>query len=180
MRSGEILGLQLSDIHKSKISIKRSISRGVVFIPKTAKSVRKIPLFNVLKPYVDAQVQIARKQKSFYLFSNDRKHLYDVESIRGKKPYGAWAKLLTELGISYRKIYSTRHTFITAMLKFGKLSVLEITQIVGHTNSKMIIENYARYIKGEHLKISSSFNPFQSSGDTDGDIRGDTAKTLIS
>jgi integrase len=60
------------------------------------------------------------------------------------------------------------------MLKSEKLSVLEIAQIVGHTNSKMIIENYARYIKGEHLKISSSFNPLQINGDS----RGDTKKTL--
>jgi integrase len=64
------------------------------------------------------------------------------------------------------------------MLKSEKLSILEIAQIVEHTNSKMIIENYARYIKGEHLKISSSFNPFQINGDTRGDSRGDTKKTL--
>lgn len=80
---------------------------------------------------------------------------------------------MSELDISYRKVYNTRHTFITAMLKSGALSVLEIAQIVGHTNSKMILENYARFIKGEHLKIRSSFNPF-----LDGDIRGDIKKAL--
>jgi len=180
MRSGEILGLQLSDIYESKISIRRSISKGVVSTPKTVKSIREVPLFDVLKPYVDEQVQIARKQKSFYLFSNNRKHLYGVDSIRGKKPYGAWAKLLSDLDIPYRKIYNTRHTFITAMLKSGELSVLEIAQIVGHTNTKMILENYARFIRGEHLKISRSFDPFKSRGDMDGDIRGDTDKMQLS
>jgi len=55
---------------------------------------------------------------------------------------------LSDLDIQYRKIYNTRHTFITAILKSEKLSALEIAQIVGHTNPKMIIENYARYIKG--------------------------------
>ncbi len=179
MRSGEIIGLQFSDIHESKISIRRSISKGVVSTPKTAKSVREVPLFDVLKPYVDNQIQIARKQKSFYLFSSEGKHLYGSDSIRGKKPYGAWAKLLSELDIPYRKIYNTRHTFITAMLKSGELSVLEIAQIVGHTNTKMILENYARFIKGEHLKISRSFDPFKRRGDTDGDICGDTEKKLI-
>lgn len=169
MRSGEILGLQLSDIETHSILVKRSISRGIVSTPKTAKSIREVPLFDVLRPYLKDQIQTAREQKSIYLFSNEGKHLYSVDSIRGKKPYGAWAKVLSELDISYRKVYNTRHTFITAMLKSGALSVLEIAQIVGHTNSKMILENYARFIKGEHLKIRSSFNPF-----LDGDIRGDT------
>lgn len=170
MRSGEILGLQLSDIYDKRITVKRSISRGVVSTPKTAKSIREVPLFDVLRPYLNEQVQTARKLKSIYLFSNEGKHLYSVDTIRGKKPYGVWAKLLSDLEIPYRKIYNTRHTFITAMLKSGELSVLEIAQIVGHTNSKMILENYARFIKGEHLKIRSSFNPFFD-GDMGGDIR---------
>lgn len=178
MRSGEILGLQLSDIHKSKITIKRSVSKGKVSTPKTAKSIREVPLFDVLKPYLNSQIQTAREKKSFFLFLNGNKPLYGVDVIRGKKPYGVWAKLLHHLDIPYRKIYNTRHTFITAMLKSEKLSVLEIAQIVGHTNSKMIIENYARFIKGEHLKISHTFNPFQTNGDTRGDSRGDTKKTL--
>ena len=47
-------------------------------------------------------------------------------------------------------------------------------RLTGHTNTKMILENYARFIKGEHLKISRSFDPFKSRGDIGGDIRGDT------
>ena len=41
----------------------------------------------------------------------------------------------------------------------------------------MILENYARFIKGEHLKIKRSFNPFQNDGVTHGDIHGDIAQT---
>ena len=166
MRSGEIPGLKLSEIHESKLIIKRSVSKGKVSIPKTANCIREVPLFDVLIPYLRNQIQTAREKKSFFLFSNGTKPLYGVDIIRGKKPYGVWAKLLSDLDIPYRKIYNTRHTFITAMLKSEKLSVLEIAQIVGHTNSKMIIENYARYIMGEHLKISHTFNPFKTNGDT--------------
>ena len=57
------------------------------------------------------------------------------------------------------------------MLKSGELSVLEIAQIVGHTNSKMILENYARFIKGEHMKIRRSFNPLENGGDMHGDTK---------
>lgn len=175
MRSGEILSLQLSDIYKDSISVKRSVSKGSVSTPKTIRSIRDVPLFDVLRPYLKEQVQIAKSQKSIFLFSKNGKHLYGVDTIRGSKKYGTWSKLLNDLDIEYRKIYNTRHTFITAMLKSGQLSVLEIAQIVGHTNTKMILENYARYIEGEHLKIKRSFNPFQNGGVTHGDIRGDTA-----
>jgi len=47
-------------------------------------------------------------------------------SLEEKKPYGQWHKLLEALDISYKRIYNTRHTFITAMLKSGELSVMEI------------------------------------------------------
>jgi len=177
MRSGEILGLQVSDIDFASniISVRRSISKGIISTPKTKNSVRDVPLFNVLKPYIESQIHLARKDRSLFLFSKNGEHLYSVDSIRGKKPYGAWYKLLKELNIPYRKIYNTRHTFITAMLKTGQLSVLEIAQIVGHTNSKMIFKNYARFIRGEHLKISSNFDPFGR-----GDTLGDTYRFNVS
>ncbi|HID19920.1 MAG TPA: hypothetical protein EYP28_03130 [Methanophagales archaeon] len=49
---GEILGLQVSDIDFTSniISVRRSISRGIVSAPKTENSARDVPLFNVLKP----------------------------------------------------------------------------------------------------------------------------------
>jgi len=37
---------------------------------------------------------------------------------------------------------------------------LDIAQIVGHTNTEMIVRNYAKYIKGEHLKVSRNLNIF--------------------
>ena len=174
MRSGEVLGLQLSDISDDTIEVKRSISKGIVSSTKTQK-VRTVPLFDVLKPYINDQISIARQHKSIWLFSKENgKHLYGVDNIRGHAPYGPWYRLLEEVGIRYRKIYNTRHTFITAMLKSGQLSVLEIAHIVGHTNSKMILERYAKHIKGEHLKINKSFDPFKNGVTKRGDTRGDT------
>ena len=62
------------------------------------------------------------------------------------------------------------------MLKSGQLSVLEIAQMVGHTNTKMILERYAKFIKGEHLKIQRDFDPFKNGVTTLGDTRGDTLR----
>ncbi|AKG21291.1 site-specific integrase [Calothrix sp. 336/3] len=63
----------------------------------------------------------------------------------------AWHKVLERIGVEYRKLYQTRHTFITAaletpiMMSDGKMRFLEakdIAKLVG-TSAKMIYEHYA-------------------------------------
>ena len=69
-------------------------------------------------------------------------------------------KLLEECNLAYRKPYATRHTYIVTMLKNSNLSILQIAQIVGHTTTQMIIQNYGKYIKGEHLKLDRNLKLF--------------------
>jgi len=161
MRAGEILGLQISDIEDDTISVKRGLSKGKVSTPKTKSSVRRVPMFDVLRPYIKEQMQKSIKAKSIWLFQNEGKHVYGVATIRGKKETGVWARVLRELRLNYIPIKNTRHTFIVAMLKSDVFSMLEVAQTVGHTNTTMIMKHYARYIEGEQLKISRKFNPFE-------------------
>lgn len=42
----------------------------------------------------------------------------------------------------------------------SSLSILEIAQIVGHTTTQMIVQNYGKYIKGEHLRIDRNLKLF--------------------
>ncbi len=73
-----------------------------------------------------------------------------------------WKELLKECKIEYRKIYSTRHTFIVSMLKHNNLSILEVAQLGGHTSTQMIVQNYGKFIKGEHLKIDRKIQLFST------------------
>lgn len=82
-----------------------------------------------------------------------------------------WKSLLKECDIAHRILYSSRHTFISTSLKIGSLSMLDIAQIVGHSNTEMIIRNYAKFIKGEHLKISRSISLFTDKITDSGAIR---------
>ena len=163
MRSGEILGLQIGDIdlNNEVISVSRSVSRGKVSTPKTANSFRNIQIFDLLKPYLLDQIKKAIEDNSLFLFSRNGKFIPSIDYVRGKRAYGQWTKLLESLNIPYRKIYNTRHTFITSMLKTGRLSALEIAQMVGYANTKIIFQNYARYIKDEHLKIDKKFDLYE-------------------
>ena len=153
MRTGEILGLQYSDIDfdKKVIYVSRTIGEGKISTPKTRKSIREVPILDDLLPY------LKKPANSLWLFS--RKDGTRLGRF-GENRYREWHKLLDACKIAYRKPYATRHTFIVSMLKHSNLSILEIAQTVGHANSQMIIRNYARYIKGEHLKISRDLKLF--------------------
>jgi integrase len=152
MRSGEVLGLMHTDICIDTISIKRSISKGIISTPKTLGSVRDIPMFEDAKPFIEDQM---RRSDSLYLFDYGKEHLVGVDFFKRR-----WKNLIQKSGIEYRKLYSTRHTFITAMLNSGKFKIMDIAAIVGHTSPQMIMTNYAGFITEDHLKIDTTFNLF--------------------
>ena len=154
LRTGEVLALMHSDINLSDktIEVSRALSEGKISTPKTLKSFRTVPVFDELVPYLKEV-----KYKSLYLFSKNNGTTYKQMAGHHKR---AWQQLLKDCNINYRKIYATRHTFIVNMLKHSDLSIMDIAQIVGHTTTQMIIQNYAKYIKGEHLKIDRGLNLF--------------------
>jgi integrase len=153
MRTGEILGLMYSDIDfdKKVIYVKRSISEGKVTTPKTRSSIREVPILDDLLPY------LKKPARSLWIFSRqDGTRLGRF----GENRYREWHTLLDTCHLKYRKPYTTRHTFIVSMLKYSDLSVMEIAQIVGHTTTQMIIQNYAKYIKGEQLRLDRKLKLF--------------------
>ena len=156
MRSGEILGLMHHDITEDTISIKRSISKGKITTPKTQGSIRTIPMFERVRPFIEDQM---KQSKSLYLFDYDGHFISDISVFRKRK----WHKLLEDLTIEYRKIYYTRHTFITAMLNSNQYKLLTIAKIVGHSSIETLIENYAGFIKDDHLKINVEMDIFRES-----------------
>jgi integrase len=155
MRTGEVLGLMHGDIDFDTMTIKvvRSVTKGKCTTPKTESGVRRVPIFSHLVPYLKEQM---RGGNSLYLFSCvDGKHLYGASSLKRH-----WRRVCTKADVEYRKVYTTRHTFITSMLKSGKITILELAQMVGHSNTEPIMKNYAMFIEGEHLKINRDFSPF--------------------
>ena len=153
MRGGEILGLMWSDIdfESRTISVRRSITEGKITTPKTHKSIRTVPILDDLLPY------LKKPKHSLWLFgAKDGSVVRNFNGTRKRQ----WRMLLEACEIPYRKLYATRHTFIVSMLKYTDLSILEVAQIVGHTTTQMIVQNYGKYIKGEHLKIDRSVKLF--------------------
>lgn len=155
-RTGEILALHWNDIDLDRgiIKITKSLRNGIISTPKTESSIRDVPIFEQLR---EELIKHRNRSKTIYLFSNPHtgNMFYKTAKLA---PF--WRDLLKKCNIPYRILYSTRHTFISTMLSSGELSMLDIAQIVGHTNTEMIVRNYAKYIRGEHLKINRKMNIF--------------------
>jgi len=158
MRTGETMALMHKDIdfENKIIKVRRGITAGKVQTPKTGHSIRDVPMFDIVVPYLKDQLSIS---KNLFIFTtNKNTHFHDARGISFRR----WKKLLNELGLKYRRLYTTRHTFITASLQSGKLLIMDIAKIVGHSDSQMIMTNYARFIDGEQLKIDRRIDVFGS------------------
>ncbi len=153
LRTGEILALRVEDIdfENKIINVRRAISGGRISTTKTKKSIRRVPIFDSLLPYLN---NLPSEGFLFHTQSGDH-----YSALPGHEQRN-WVKLLKKNNLEYRKIYSTRHTFIVSMLQNSDLSILDVAQLAGHKNTKMIVNNYAMFIKNEHLKISRELDIF--------------------
>lgn len=182
-RPGELLALKVQDIDfiNNTISITKQYTKGKLKNSlKTSGSKRVIPLFAPAMPYFQNLIEDARDKKSFHLFSKDSDNtkLYSIDNIRGTKSYGVYSKLLEKCNIEYRKIYQTRHTFIVNMLNTQHVKITDIAQIVGHSSTQMIMTVYAKFIKGEQLKINRNIDIFNQV-DTLVDSRHNSSNLII-
>ena len=115
------------------------------------EELQTVPILSDLMPYLENLL------KTKWLFPKKNGNLY--ARVPGQKKE-EWKLLLQDCDIKYRKLYATRHTFIVSMLKHSNLSILEIAQMAGHSSTQMIIQNYGKFIKGEHLKIDREIKLF--------------------
>lgn len=127
VRTGEALALQSKDFGEFSVKIERSLSRGVLTTPKTGNS-RRVEIVEDLKKYLKGV-----EEKNGFLFKFDRNNLRNR----------VWAKTLRKIGLEYRDMYHTRHTFATMMLKRG-YDILWVANQMGD-NPQTVWSNYAKY-----------------------------------
>ncbi|MDR2100744.1 MAG: site-specific integrase [Campylobacteraceae bacterium] len=152
MRTGEILALHTRDIDldNSIIHVNKTRGKFGVSTPKTISSIRDIPTFKPLKIIL---IDYLKTHDNEYLFVNQYSNPFNSSkniNLRYFRP------LLKLCGLSYRRLYETRHTFATNMLESGKFSVNEIARFMGHSNTQMIFNRYTAYIESEKRKNKNS------------------------
>ncbi len=143
MRTGEIIGLKWKDVDWDEriIKVLRSRRQGMETKPKTKSSIREVDILNALLPYL--------KKHQSYCGTNT----YIFETYMGQ-PFNTcdkisshyWKPTLKRLDISYRNLYQMRHSFASLMISSGE-DILWVSNMLGHKDSSMTLEVYAKYVK---------------------------------
>ncbi|QCI27614.1 tyrosine-type recombinase/integrase [Caminibacter pacificus] len=160
MRPGEIIALTISDINLKEmyINVNKRIRKGEIDTPKTKNSLRKVPIFQNLKPYLEELIKKAKENKTFNLFTTKTgKRYYSSDKLH---PH--WYDLLQKCNIEKRVMYNTRHTFATLAIKRG-VPIFNVSQILGHRNTQETLETYAKFINNEHLQLDRNLELFTDS-----------------
>ena len=152
MRSGELIGLKWSDVNfeKQEIQVQRAIRMGTISTPKTKSSIRTVDILDNLLPYLKEQYKLTGDKNSYIFLNENDEHYYDIKRIRNTK----WRNLLKECDIEFRTIYQMRHTFATIMIENNE-DILWVSNMLGHSDSSMTLQMYAKYRKREDIKRAS-------------------------
>ena len=146
MRTGEILALKKEniDFNKRLIYVKLSRSKFGENSPKTAGSIRQVPIVDAL--YYDLEKYVLFHVFRSYLFVNQYCEPYNTD-FSFTRYY--WKPLLKFLGIPYRKLYVMRHTYATNVLKNTDISPYELSRLLGHSSTEMVFNRYVKFIENQ-------------------------------
>lgn len=153
MRTGEILALKISqiDLQNKIININSTRSRFGETSTKTEFSIRQIPIINSLLPYLDNFIK--SHKNNFYLIEKNNQPLRDTSEFSKE-----FKILLKNLNIPYRRLYNMRHSYATNLLYKNLVSPLELSQLLGHSTTKMVYDVYVNYVKNRFDNFNFGMN----------------------
>ena len=155
MRPGELIALQWNDIDFTKkvIKLKRSKSKSVIKEDTTTKNHNRII---IVADYVLNMLQELKTiSKSEWIFVSRLGQPYsDSKAILNRH----FKPLLQKIGVQFRNLKATRHTFISIMRNSGA-DVEFVLEMVGH--SKAVSDSFYYTASVTDQKISVVNNCFQ-------------------
>jgi integrase len=141
-RTGEAIGLQWCHLSEgyTKVWIGESVSRGKRKATKTNKA-REFKLPSYLVTLLLTRQPVDAKPTDL-VFPALEGGPIDAQNFRNR----AWTAVLEQAGVTYRKPYSTRHTFISHALAKGVNPML-VAEMTGH-DPETLFKYYAADIQG--------------------------------
>lgn len=153
MMASEIAALKRSHIRDGYLFIEESIVRGVEDDElKTEYRERQLPVTAAIREILDHAIARATGD---YLFIMENGMTFTAERFQRR----VWVKALLKAGVTYRKPYTTRHTFAAWALAI-RTDQNRLVNLMGHASKKMIYEVYGRYVEGlekDRLQILGYF-----------------------
>ncbi|WP_224961280.1 tyrosine-type recombinase/integrase [Geomonas subterranea] len=151
--ASEIAALKKSHVHDGHLWVEQSIVRGEESDElKTLYRERRIPLTKAIAEILE---EAASKASGDYLFKMENGSTFTAELFQRR----VWVKALKKAGVTYRKPYTTRHSFAAWALTI-RVDQNRLVNLMGHASKQMIYEVYGRYTEGleqDRLKILSYF-----------------------
>jgi integrase len=150
--ASEIAALRKSHIRDGYLYVEQSIVRGEESDSlKTEYRERRIPLTRAIAETLEAAVAAEGE----YLFMMENGATFTAEKFQRQ----VWVRALKKAGVTYRKPYTTRHTFAAWALAI-RTDQNRLVNLMGHASKQMIYEVYGRYVEGleqDRLKILAYF-----------------------
>ncbi|WRA96026.1 site-specific integrase [Helicobacter pylori] len=139
LRTGEQLALSWSDVDfkNKKINIDKSLNlSGVITSPKNKPSIREVDLLEPVEKILK-ELKASEPANKKMIFLSVPKRTQDFQLM--------FKKLLKDLNLKDRKLYTTRHTFASLMLSQGE-EAMWVSQTLGHKDLNTTYKTYSHYI----------------------------------
>ncbi len=164
IRLGELCGLKWGDFdwESGTMSVTRTVNRTKNFehaksktalqvgVPKSRKSVRKIPLPALILDQAK-RLGFDRKCEEYYVLSNG------AEPFDPRSYQKLFKKILTQAGVKPRKFHAIRHTFATRALELG-VDIKTLSEILGHSSVSITLNIYAHSMLEQKKIAIDKFN----------------------
>lgn len=182
-RPGEILGLTWNHVKPDCLQIRQTLQepRGKNSEPylgtvKTEKGNRDLPRTANINLILEEQREEQKRSKKhfiteLYLPWQPKFNLVftqqDGSPLTAKMVYDDVEKAGTAIGLRYSNgkpkhihPYTFRHTFITQILNHGIMPLEELSEYVGHKNTKTTLDNYRRGSRARIINNGAGVNDF--------------------
>lgn len=156
LRTGEALGLKFEDfdVARKVIHVRRSLTRGVLGLPKTESSIRDVAMLRPIWELLELRRRTNRRGSPWFFYS-EWGGIMSLKNIRAR-----WKGFLEGFGFEPRRLYATRHTFASLALAAGE-NPLWVAKTLGHSGAEQLYErdkaaalrqlflSYADHLPGE-------------------------------
>jgi integrase len=175
LRRGEIRGLKWSDVDLANgvIHVRRSMDKkGGLGDPKTRKGERTVPLFGILRDYLDEHKMRTGGDQDDYVFRSRRGNPFTTSNVRKQA-----ARVCREAGVKCFGLHELRHAFVSFCVDMG-FDLAEIGDYVGHTTVYMV-DHYRHLLEGKREEARKRADAyFAGTGTISGTKAADAAPVL--
>lgn len=142
VRGGEMCALRWENMNfeKSYYHVKQTFASHELGPPKTPKSIRKVRITKKLKKVLmKLWIDQGKPSEGFIFLTSYGKPYTSTRHIMND----FWKPTLEALGIPYRRMYNTRHTFAVLSLDAG-VKPSKVSGLMGHASMQMVMEVYSK------------------------------------